>query len=439
MRGIGSGQSLALRNRERSARRRQRQRTHGARDARAEHESFEQRVAGEPVSAVQPRCGDLAAGPQPGHRGRALGIRGNAAHVEVRGGRDRKRLARRVEARGPGDGPRAGKAFRQACDSGRVQEHGAAGERARGDAARDDVARREFGIGVDRRHEALSAVVEEQRPRAAQRLGQERLGIARDRERRRVKLHEFEVGEPHSAARRGGDARAACAGRVGRALEAGADPAGREHDLRRKYREPRAVRGLEQDAGRARSGRDDVHQAESLEHPDVRPPPYRRGERLHHRGAGAIAARVHDAVAAVARLAAQRKLAARNPVEFDAGLAQPGDAPRRSLGHDRRDFGQRQARGDAQGIGRVQGRGVARADRRGDAALREPRGAIAEGRAGSDDAAVERERGREARDAAADHDGGRRDDVVGDHGLTASIRVTARRARSAMAAGTFTS
>ncbi len=40
-------------------------------------------------------------------------------------------------------------------------------------------------------------------------------------------------------------------------------------------------------------------------------------------------------------------------------------------------------------------------------------------------------------DAAADDDGRRRDDVRGDHGLTASIRVTARRARSAMAAGTF--
>ncbi len=88
---------------------------------------------------------------------------------------------------------------------------------------------------------------------------------------------------------------------------------------------------------------------------------------------------------------------------------------------------------------RVQGRGVVRTDRRGDAALREPRCAIAQRRACGDDAAIERKRGREARDAAADHDDGRRDDVVGDHGLTASIRVTARRARSAMAGGTFTS
>jgi hypothetical protein len=87
----------------------------------------------------------------------------------------------------------------------------------------------------------------------------------------------------------------------------------------------------------------------------------------------------------------------------------------------------------------MQCRGIARIDRRSDSTLREVRGAIADGRARGDDAALERERGREACDAAADDDGGRGDEVVNAHGLTASIRVTACRARSATAAGTFTS
>ncbi len=231
--------------------------------------------------------------------------------MKVRGSRDRKRLAQRVETCGLRDGPRAGEACVEACDAGRVEKYGTAGQRACGDAARDDVARREFGIGVDRLHEALPAIVEEHRSSPAQRLGQERLGIARDRERRRVKLHELEVRKPHAAACRGGQARAACARRVGRAFEARADPARCEHNLRREHGEPGSVGGFQQDAGRARTRRDDVDQAESLEHADVRPPPNRTSERPHDCGAGAISVRVDDAVAAVARLAAERKRTAR--------------------------------------------------------------------------------------------------------------------------------
>ena len=100
---------------------------------------------------------------------------------KVRSRRDRQRLARRIEARRLRDGPRTGEALGEAGDPGHVEEHGAAGERTRGDAARDDVARRELGIGVDRRHEALPAVIEEHGARAAQRLGQQRQGIARRR------------------------------------------------------------------------------------------------------------------------------------------------------------------------------------------------------------------------------------------------------------------
>ena len=52
------------------------------RDAFAEHQAFEQRVAGEPVAAVQAGRRDFAAGPEAGQRGRALGVGRDAAHVE---------------------------------------------------------------------------------------------------------------------------------------------------------------------------------------------------------------------------------------------------------------------------------------------------------------------------------------------------------------------
>ena len=81
---------------------------------------------------------------------------------------------------------------------------------------------------------------------------------------------------------------------------------------------------------------------------------------------------MHDAVAAVAGLAAERELAARIPVECHADFAQPCDAARRCLGHDLRHVGRREIRGHAKRVGRVQGRGIARADRRGDATLGEP-------------------------------------------------------------------
>ena len=87
----------------------------------------------------------------------------------------------------------------------------------------------------------------------------------------------------------------------------------------------------------------------------------------------------------------------------------------------------------------MQGRGVVAADRSGDAALCEAGGPFADCAVRDEHAILERERGREAGDATADDDDRRLDEIVDDHDLTASIRVTASRARSAMAAGTFTS
>ncbi len=52
---------------------------------------FQQRVAGQPVGAVQPGAGRLAHGPQAGHGGAAIRIHGDAAHVVMRGRADRDR------------------------------------------------------------------------------------------------------------------------------------------------------------------------------------------------------------------------------------------------------------------------------------------------------------------------------------------------------------
>jgi hypothetical protein len=68
------------------------------RDACGEHHGLEQRVGGEPVGAVQAGRGHLADRPQAGNARAAACIGGDAAHVIMRGRRNRNELARRVDA-----------------------------------------------------------------------------------------------------------------------------------------------------------------------------------------------------------------------------------------------------------------------------------------------------------------------------------------------------
>ena len=215
-------------------------------------------------------------------------------------------------------------------------------------------------------------VVEQQRARAAQRLGQERLGISGDRERRRVKLHgtRDRRGARRGEPRQRGPHRA-LAGLVVRSKQAPIPP-----DASTTCGASTASRVPSADSSKTPAARAPVVMMSTrLDPSSTRMSGRRRTagtERPHDCGARAIAARVHDAVASVAGFAAERELAVQIVVECDTDLAQPSDAVRRRLGDDLRHPGHREIRGDTQRIGRMQGRGVVRADGRGDAALREP-------------------------------------------------------------------
>jgi hypothetical protein len=141
-----------------------------------------------------------------------------------------------------------------------------------------------------------------------------------------MELHELEVGQPHAVAGRRGESRALRARRIGGVLEAGADAARRQHHLRGEHGQSRAIRTLQQGAGRTTASRDEIDERVSLEQTDVAASFRRCGQRLHHRRAGAVPAGVHDAVPAVAGLATERRLAVCIPVESHAHLPQPGDA-----------------------------------------------------------------------------------------------------------------
>ena len=208
MRSGSASSSATLRRDERAPGRRQLRLADGARDALAEHEALQQRVAGETIAAVQARCRNFAAGPEAGQRGRAARIRRDAAHVEMRRRRHWQRAGPGIDARRARDGAGARKSGFQFRNH-RDVEQDARGRRA-GVPRRCARQRpgRELRVAVDGRHEAVAGIVEQHGARPAQRFRQERQRIAADGERRRVELHELEVGEAHAAASGGGEARA---------------------------------------------------------------------------------------------------------------------------------------------------------------------------------------------------------------------------------------
>src|SRR5439155_15046938 len=64
------------------------------------------------------------------------------------------------------------------------------------DAARDDIARREVAVGMIARHERVAGCGDEARPFTAQGFGDQKSRSAGTTERRRMELHELEVGDP---------------------------------------------------------------------------------------------------------------------------------------------------------------------------------------------------------------------------------------------------
>ena len=205
----------------------------GAPGAAAEGDRLHQRVAAEPVRAVDGDARDLAGGVEAGQLGQPVGVRFDAAHVVVGAGPDRDRLLDRVDARvdhrelararQPREDP-LGAEVRQ------VEEDGAVDPAALVDlgllGARDDVAAREILRG--RRvalHEPLALGVAQDPALAAAALGDQDPARVH---RRRVELHELDVLQRQAGAERHRHSVAgAGVGVRGRAVEP-ADAAGRE-------------------------------------------------------------------------------------------------------------------------------------------------------------------------------------------------------------------
>ncbi len=162
-------------------------------------------------------------------------------------------------------------------------------------------------------------------------------GCAAEPQRRRVELHELQVGHLRAGAQRERDAVAGRDRRVGGAREDLAEPAGGEHDGAREHRadavalpspstcrvRPATARARARGGPRSRSSTSGV-----LDDLDLGVGAHRGDERALDLEPGRVAAGVHDPVAGVAALAGQREVAA-------VGGAVEGSAQGRQLAHAR--------------------------------------------------------------------------------------------------------
>ncbi len=217
------------------------------------------------------------------------------------------------------------------ADGAAAIEEGAASGRDLGEyAAGDDIARRKLGRWVKALHEALARAVDQDRAFAAQRFRRERRGIGADIDRGRVKLHELGVGD--GGARAGGECHglAARVGRIGRHGVEAADAAGREHDGAGGKEIEGAVAARlgadEADARHAAVRDDEVLGVVVLEEADRRRGAHGGDERLHDRGAGAVAGNAHDALRRVRGLAREHEVPLEIAIEGDAVGEEIADA-----------------------------------------------------------------------------------------------------------------
>ncbi len=306
----------------------------------------------------------------------------------MRGRGDRDQLGRRVHAGRPGGRHDRREAALQEllAEVPRVQVDVVrpGGPQDPVDALGDHVARGQLGLLVLADHEAGAVLVDQVRPLAAQRLGDQRAlhraQVGGD-ERRRVELDELDVGDRRAGPQRerhavaGGDRRVR-GGRVDLA-----HPAGGEHDRAGQDRTDPVLRALAQHvqgdpAGPAVGGAQQVQHEGVLDQPDPRVAADRGVQGALHLGAGRVAAGVHDPVRPVAALAGQHQRAVRVAVELGAPADQLPD-PRRAL-LDQHLHGLRVAEPDPGDLGVVGVRlgGVQRVEDPGDPALRPAGGAV---------------------------------------------------------------
>ncbi len=273
-------------------------------------------------------AGNLPAGVETGDARPPVEVGEDAAARVVGGGGHRDEVGHRVDPGFAAARHDGGEAGLEGGDRAGVEEHVVGAERLHPprDGLGHDVARSEVGERVvSRGDDAVAERVDQEGPLAAHGLADERLLAGRVRaepERRRVELHELEVGHLGTGTEGEGHAVAGRDGRVGGAGEDLAHPPGRE-DHGAGVHGPDAVLGplaehVQRDPRRTPvRGAQQVEHERVLDHLDPRVGEDRGDQGPRDLRAGRVAPGVHDPVAVMAALAGQGQLA--GGVEVEVG------------------------------------------------------------------------------------------------------------------------
>ena len=296
------------------------------RHPRRTDQTFSQRIGRQAVGAVQAGRGAFADGKKAGHGGPAVNIGGDTAHVVVRGRGHRNGLDTRVDAGALAGREDCGETIRESLADGlaAIQEGAFSGRVLAMHGPGDDIARGEFGIVVDRFHEAMAGLVDQGRAFPAQGFGTQRGGVETGIEGGGVELHEFGIADHRAQTRRHrhglalGDGR-----RGGQGKQAAGAAHGEQGGVGVDALTP-AIRALGKRAGTGARIAQQGHSFPAIPDLDVVGGADSRDQRRHDRRAGAIAVHAGDPVPAMGGFARQRPVLAR-ALEGGAQCGQVGD------------------------------------------------------------------------------------------------------------------
>ena len=283
----------------------------------SKHQPLKQRVRRQSVGAMKAVARGFSAAKKPRNVGPSVEVGPNAADGVVRGGHDRDRRDARINAvaREQLEEPGEARLESHAAHCARVKKHiGVLRLREMvDDAAADDVARRKLGERMTAFHKSTARLVDEVRALATNCLADERTRRARHIQRRRVKLHELEVGNRSPRSPSHGDSVASSDARIGRLAPKLADAARRQHS-RARPDDLQTVLGMvgnrtehwiDPTAHRARS--EEIQGETTVEEANARMGATSSKQSAGKFAAGRVAVGVHDAPTIVTAFARERQ------------------------------------------------------------------------------------------------------------------------------------
>ena len=309
---------------------------------------------------MQAGGGHLAAGPEPGDRAPARGVHRDAAHVEVRRRHHRDRLPGRVEP-GPRQaavmrrearakaGPSASRASRKTRCPGCDRRQTRARHHVRGASSAPGMSARKRSPGLVDQHRAF----------AAHRLADQRQRVEPGVQRRRVELHELQVGSTAPARAASTSPWPKAPSRVGRMqVNPPTPPVASTTRLA-----GRAPRHLARDCQHARTRvvlDEQPPRLGGLQKREVGAARTAAARARRISRAGAVAAGMHDPATAMRRLQAQCQRTIGAAVEADAVPEQRRDRRRPAPHHPRRRGRVAQPVASGQRVWQMQRRAVVR-------------------------------------------------------------------------------